>query len=112
MLTTLTAAHFPNMPQDPAITLALITSITSVIVMIVGFWNQQRVAEQNHRWDMEERARNTAKIVDGTERAYNEANHVNKKIETLHKEIGAVLKVAESVKRDTGEHKPIGGNVP
>lgn len=47
--------------------------------------------------------------------ALDASNNTNKKIEDLHKEnkdmhkdIGAVLKVAQAVKHDTGEHKPLG----
>lgn len=86
---------------------AAIVALVGLLVTALGFWNQNRVAERNRRWDLEDRKANTARIIEGTERAYNEANHVNNKIEDLHKEIGAVLKVAESVKRDTGEHKSL-----
>lgn len=91
---------------------AAIIALVGLAATILGFWNSNHTAERNHRWDMEERERNTAKIIEGTERAYNESNHANKKIEALHeenvglhKEVKAVLKVVESVKSDTGSHK-------
>lgn len=61
----------------------------------------------------------TAEAVKGgvavSAQALDASNNTNKKIEDLHKEnkdmhrdIGAVLKVAVAVKHDTGEHKPLG----
>lgn len=111
--------------SDSAVTLAVIAAISAAIVgllafatSVLGVWNTQRlfrnqraVAEQQRAWDIEdrqERHNKTLKAVeDGTavaKSAYVEANHVNEKIEDLHKEIKAVLTVAESVKNDTGGH--------
>lgn len=123
------------MPTDP-VTLALITSITAGFASVIGlagvalgYWNTQRqwrnqrtLLVQQRAWDIEDRAARheetkSAISVVGTkaDKAYDEANHTKEQIIKLHEEnnamhrdIGAVLEVAKSVKNATGEHKPLG----
>lgn len=97
---------------------AAIIALISLVGMALGFWNQNRMAERNRRWDVEDRAVRHAETISAVsgvgekaDSAYHEANNVNIKIEDLNKanadmskEIKAVLAV---VKHTTGEHKPL-----
>lgn len=123
------------MPQDSAVTLALITASAAAFASLVGLagvalgywnnqrqWNNQRVLlEQQRKWDKEDRAtrheetKSAISVVGAkADNAYNEANHTKEQIIKLHEEnnamhrdIGAVLEVAKAVKHSTGQHKPL-----
>lgn len=85
------------------------------------FKNQQDTAAQERAWDIEDRQGRhdktlaAVKVVEAkAEDAYNEANHTKEQIiklheenKEIHQEIKTVLKVAESVKHATGQHKPL-----
>lgn len=120
------------MPPDPSVQIALFalvgsiaTGVVSIFSLALTFWNQQRLfrnqrvlAHEERKWDQEDRAlrhQQTLKAVDvvavKADDAYNEANHTKEQIiklheenKEIHQEIKAVLKVAESVKQDTGQH--------
>lgn len=121
------------MPQDPAVTLALITataagfaSLIGLAGVALGYWNNQRqwnnqrtLLEQQRAWDIEDRhsrheeTKSAISVVGAkADNAYNEANHTKEQIiklheenNAMHKDIGAVLEVAKAVKHSTGEHK-------
>lgn len=123
------------MPTDSAVTLALITaaaaspaSLSTIVITLLGMWNTQRlfknqrvVAQQQREWDIEDRAarhEETQRAIGfvgvKADNAYNEANHTKEQITKLHeennamhKDIGAVLVVAQAVKHSTGQHKPL-----
>lgn len=123
------------MPQDSAVTLALITASTAAFASLIGlagvalgYWNNQRqwnnqraLLEQQRKWDIEDRAtrhqetKSAIGVVGAkADNAYNEANHTKEQIiklheenKELHKDIGAVLEVAKAVKHSTGQHKPL-----